>query len=457
MARGCIPMRFIQGVLAGLVSIAAFGGDIQPENFPGCGATSTDHTDCWQRALNAAVRGVGHPYFGAVTAMAGKTYYIRDTLRVTNAHGGVIDGRGAVLEWAGSRRSVPMFLLTNTQSLKITNLYIRSGPDAPLETAFEFTKGLPVRVNPRYNILDHVIVDGTSLNGLQYGVRFTARNGIDEDNDQSTILNSGIYNVTTAAISIEHSQSHDHRLLAVNSTGAMGNKSAVFVSAKDGSFTSIDGFHGRFALANYYLGASRTGVTIMNENSEGSAAFIKTPEGSASFQLPVQVIGGRFAIDDLQANGRIIDFHRYGPLTIQGLKITGTIKLATATPPTFHFWPTAPDKSGGYAELAVTGVSFAGVVVGIGSNAYDPIVTSPTARVTSSSNSCVTSSGVATQCVGRAGGAAPGVHFADLGELSIPGQSFYCADCARNETTGACRPSGDGQFARRLPRGWVCN
>ncbi|MEQ1802920.1 MAG: hypothetical protein ABL989_13410 [Gammaproteobacteria bacterium] len=457
MRVGTVRKRATLALAAALSCLATAVADVRPEDFPGCNATRGDDTECWQQALDAAIRVEGYPYFGAVAATAGKTYYIRDTLTVTNAHGGVIDGHGAVLEWAGSRRSVPMFLLTNTQSLRVTNLYIRAGPDAPLQAAFEFTKGLPVRVNPRYNILDHVIIDGTSLNGLQYGVRFTARNGIDEDNDQATIINSGIYNVTTAGISIEHSQSHDHRLLAVNSTGATGNTAAAFVNVKDGSFTSIGGFHGRFALANYYVAGSRTGTAIINENSEGSAALLRTPEGSASFLLPVQVIGGRFAIDDLQPSGRVVDFHRYGPLTIQGLNITGTIRRPGAARPTIYFWPTAASGQGGYAELAVTGVGFAGIVAGTGSNAYDPIVTSPIARVTAGSNSCITASGVATQCAGRAGGASPWVRFADLAELSIPGQSFYCADCGRNETTDLCRPGGNGQFARRLPRGWLCD
>ena len=452
-----LAMHRVLGLAAALACVTAFGDDVSPENFPGCGGARTDHTACWQQALTAAIRDRGHPYFGAVTAIAGKTYYIRDTLTITNAHGGGIDGRGAVLEWAGSDQTVPMFLVTNTNSLKFTNLYIRSSPSAPLQAAFEFTKGKPVRVNPRFNILDHVIIDGTDLNGLQYGVRFTARNGIDEDNDQSTILNSGIFNVTTAAISIEHSQSHDHRLISVNATGANRNTSAVFVSVKDGSFTSIDGFHGRFGLANYFLAEARTGITIINENSEGSAALIMTPEGSASFPMPVRVIGGRFAVEDLQSNGRVIDFHRYGPLTVQGLRIGGQVQRPGAAAPTIHFWPTAARGLGGFAELDVSGVVFAGRLANNGTDTFDPIVVSPIARVTAGSNSCISASGVATHCVGRAGGSTPWVQFVDLAALTIPGQAFYCLDCGRNDTTGACRSQGPGLFARRLPRGWVCD
>ena len=173
--------------------------------------------------------------------------------------------------------------------------------------------------------------------------------------------------------------------------------------------------------------------------------------------MPVQVIGGRFALDELQASGRVIDFHRYGPLTIQGLNLSGTIQRQGVARPTIHFWPTAAGGSGGYAELSVTGVAFAGVLAGVGSNTYDPLVTSPIARVTAGSNSCITASGVATQCAGRAGGAAPFVRFADLAVLESPGQAFYCADCGRNASTAACLAGGPGQFARRLPRGWVCD
>jgi hypothetical protein len=457
MRPGVRAGHWIPGLLGLVACAAAVGGEMRPEDFPGCASGRVDDSLCWQQALDAAVRSEGYPYFGAVTATPGKTYYIRNTLKITNANGGVIDGRGAVLEWAGPRRGAPMFLLTNTQSIKITNLYIRSGPDAPLETAFEFTKGLPVRVNPRYNILDHVIIDGTSLNGLQYGVRFTARNGIDEDNDQSTILNSGVYNVTTAAISIEHSQSQDHRFIAVNATGADGNASAAFVSVKDGSFTSIDGYHGRFGLANYFLATARSGITILNENSEESAALIKTPEGAASFLMPVQVIGGSFAVDDLQPSGRVIDFHRYGPLSVQGLQFSGTVKRAGTAAPTIFFGPTPANGPARYAELRVHSVTFGGTLPGGGTDTYDPIVVSPVARVTAGANSCITSGSAATTCIGRAGGSEPWVRFGDLASLTVPGQAFYCADCGRTEATEACRAGGTGQFARRLPRGWVCN
>lgn len=62
------------------------------------------------------------------------------------------------------------------------------------------------------------------LGYLRYGVRFSKRFGIDEDNDQSTITNTAIYNVTDAAISIEHSQSQGHHFYGVKATGARGTR-----------------------------------------------------------------------------------------------------------------------------------------------------------------------------------------------------------------------------------------
>jgi len=384
--------------LCGLaVCIPAIGatGENTPDRF-GCAADNA--TGCWQAAIAAAMPSRRAPHFATVTATAGRTYVIRDTLTVDSAEGGTIDGNGSVLEWRGAPDR-PMFLASNVQQMRFVNLRIIV--ITPLEAAFEFTKA-PYGANatrnvaPSVNVLDAVRIDGVRLGNLRFGVRFSRRYGIDEDNDQSTIMNSVIYNVTEAAISIEHSQSQHHHFYAVKASGAPGNTHAAFVRAQGGSFSSLGGFHGGFGAAVYDISAVYGTDLILDENSEGSARLLRTPAGSASFPFPVHLIGGRFAVNGLAMDGRFIDFTRMGPLSIDGLTIDG-VPPAGAARPVISFLPD-PVGGTGQGRLSVTNAAFNVA----GSAALDVIVASKAARVRSSGNSCVDEQGNVAACRGLA-------------------------------------------------------
>jgi hypothetical protein len=418
-----------------------------------------DQTGCWQRALAAGMQKGQAGYFSVASGEAEKTYVISDTLVVESVFGGTIDGNGSLLEWRGPPDR-PMFLLKNTQQLKITNLRILAV--SPLETAFEFTKAAYGRdqarnVAPSGNVLDTVRVEGIKLGNLQYGVRFSERYGIDEDNDQSTIINSMFLNVTEAAISIEHSQSKAHHFYAVKATGAEGNRNAAFVRKSGGSFTSLGGFHGRFAGAVYDIAGTWDTDLIIDENSEASGHLIRTPSGMAGFALPVLVIGGRFAVDNLGKDGRIVDFQRMGPLTIKGLRIDGTVGPGTP-PPVIAFLP-LPLLEGSFGQLEVTGVSF----LINRSDAWDPLLVNGAVRVNSAGNTCVNAEGAVTACRGLAAGVtAPTGHtYASLLAAGMtklaPGHSTWCEDCGRAPGTGRCAVGGLGGVARKRADGWYCD
>lgn len=418
-----------------------------------------DHTACWRQALAAAVVDPEAPQFAGVLGTPGATYVITDTLTIESVYGGVIDGNGSVLRWQG-RPDRPLFLIKNTQQLRFSNLRIIV--DAPLETAFEFTKAPYGRnaernVAPSLNVLDGVRVDGVKLGNLQYGVRFSKRYGIDEDNDQSTIMNTAIYNVTEAAISIEHTQSQAHHFYAVKASGAPGNQNAAFVRAVGGSFTSLGGFHGRFGGAVYDLTSANGTNLIIDEGSEASARFIRTPDGAASFALPVHVIGGRFSVDQLAPDGRIVDFNRMGPLSIRGLKIDGPVPKGAANP-VISFWP-QPAGARAHGQLAVSDVAFTIP----GSKTWELLRVSAFAHVNSSGNTCVDAAGAVAHCQGLAAGvtAAAGVTFGALSAGALkalpPGHTTYCEDCAVEAKSGLCATGGTGRFAKKLPGGWYCD
>lgn len=416
-------------------------------------------TRCWQAAINGARPPGRETWFAGIAARPEARYVIRDTIEVESAWGGVIDGNGAVLEWQGPPDR-PLFLVKNTQQVTFTNLRILAG--TPLEAAFEFTKAPygrdPERnVAPSLNVIDGVRIEGVKLGNLKYGVRFSKKYGIDEDNDQSTIINTAIYNVTEAAISIEHSQSQGHHFYAVKASGAPGNKDAAFVRALGGSFSSLGGFHGRFNGAVYDIHAAFGNDLILDENSEASARLLRTPGGMASFPLPVQVIGGRFAVDNLAADGRIVDFQRMGPLSITGLKVTGE-SLPDGVTPRISFRPQpvpAPDARDAYGQFMLSGLS----VTVPGSSGWELVEVSPAARVTIEGSSCADVKQRVTTCSGLAAGvrAPQGPAFRDLPAGLAPGHEAWCADCGAEAGSGRCSAGGPGRTARKRADGWYCD
>jgi hypothetical protein len=399
------------------------------------------------------------PYFASVVGTAGATYVIRDTLVIESVYGGTIDGNGSVLEWQGPPDR-PLFLVKNTQQVRFINL--RIVVVAPLESAFEFTKAPygkdPVRnVAPSLNVIDSVRIEGVKLGRLRYGVRFSKRYGIDEDNDQSTIMNTAIYNVTEAAISIEHTQSQHHHFYAVKATGAEGNQNASFVRADGGSFSSLGGFHGQFGGAVYTISSVYGTDLIVDEDSEGSARFIRTPAGAASFPLPVHVVGGRFAVNRVASDGKFIDFNRMGPLSIDGLRVDGSVPPGAAKP-VISFLPD-PVHGRGQGTLTVSNMTFA--VRGSGS--WDVLTINGTTSLNSVGNTCVDEQGSITPCRGLANGVSNsgGVSFRDLADPPLrdlaPGHTVFCSDCAAEERSGACAGGGSGRVAHKLHGGWSCN
>jgi hypothetical protein len=443
-------------LLLGSAPAIAAPGDNSPDRF---GCTASNATPCWQAAIRNATPAGRAPYFGTVTGTSGTTYVIRDTLVIESVNGGTIDGNGSVLEWQGAPDR-PMFLVKNTQQLRFANLRILVV--TPLEAAFEFTKAPygkdPERnVAPSANVIDSVRIEGVRLGNLRYGIRFSKRYGIDEDNDQSTIINTVIYNVTEAAISIEHTQSQQHHLYAVKASGAQGNTNAAFVRANGGSFSSLGGFHGGFGAAVYDISAVYGTDLIVDENSEGSARLIRTPAGATSFPFPVHIIGGRFAVNQVAKDGKLIDFNRMGPLSIDGLTVDG-IPPPGAAKPVIAFLPD-PVNGKGQGALSATNIAFTMP----GSGAWDVLAINGATRITTRGNTCVDEPGNVVSCRGLANGVSDpgGVFFQELTLAPLrdlaAGHSLFCGNCTTDPLSGACAGGGPGRMAHKLRDGWSCN
>ncbi len=443
------------------------GTSIKVDNCGAVGDGVSDDTACWQAALDAA-KAPGGVVFGTIEATAGKTYVLTDTVVLNSAFGGVIQGNGAILQWKGTDSTKSMLRFEDTQQLVITNLLLESSPSFPLHTGIEFTNAPGNTVAPIANIVDHVIMDGTVGFGLSYGIRFSNRYGLDGNNDQSTIRDSTIYNVALAAISIEHSQSKQHRFMNVNATGADTNypttplvvdNSANYVRLIAGSFSSIGGYHGAFGDAEYYISGPYDPITIIDSNAENCARLLRSDPGNAWFPTPVNVTGGRFAVNQLAADGRIVDWHRQGPLTIRGTLFDGTWPGSTNPTLYFNAPPPIPGQTTSQAQFEVSGVTFDMVKGSLSPSAWDTVVGSANARIYSHGNLCgdVVNSR-SDRCMGIAGGAtlSTGVFFAELTSTDANGQLTYCKDC-QVAPSGVCASGGSGSFARKENGTWKCS
>ena len=389
--------------------------DITPESkvgTGGCISQSGYDAACWQEAINAAHDSTTNK-FGEVVGMAGKTYLINDTIVVCNGYDGVIDGHGATLQWTGGTGK-PMFLVVGSYHMRFANLTVQGNPSQTLESAFEFSSittppysspicknapgGGSVGVSSK-NSLDHVRADGINVNGLTYGVRFTARySSTDFNNDMSTIIDSTFNNVMTAAISIEHTQSHQHRFISVNGYAA-GNSSTrdpngCFVNAPVGFFSSTGGFQSNWGKANFCVDNAYGTFDIIESNSEGSnRLLVAGPGDSTGFPLSVNIQGGRFAVNGLNSDGNFISFNRLGPISIRGLHIDGT--PPTGVQPAISIQPIQVTHTPVLASSAlIEAVSF------FTPNSYNwsTLKVKSWVNLVTQSNLCIDGSGYATAC-----------------------------------------------------------
>jgi hypothetical protein len=239
-----------------------------------------------------------------------------------------------------------------------------------------------------------------------------------------------------------------HRFIALNAYGAGNNgnydnddvspvtsqhlKGASYVRLKHGSFVSISGFHGGMRNAEYYIEDAGMGVTIIDSSSEGSAHFLKSIDGNAAYTISVTVMGSRFAIeesvvggvpqhDGLAADGRIIDWQRYGPLTINGLVVDGVKPSNVTGDPHFYINPASPIV-GDHQPMHydVSNVS----VKAVGSSAWELFQINADTRLTTHGNVCFDTTPKGVPCTGLAAGTNDAIETAKNKNLSDASNTF---------------------------------
>jgi hypothetical protein len=185
--------------------------------------------------------------------------------------------------------------------------------------------------------------------------------------------------------------------------------------------------------------------------------MLATSDGFNPNRLPVTILGGRFAVNDVAPDGQVVHYRRQGPLSVYGLTVDGCLP-AGASAPRFFF---DPDGGGQIGELAVHGVLFsyeifdsqacpAGAVAPV-----DPIDLGAggDTHVTASSIMCG-----ATLCPGLGGGGV--LSFGGVAQSALPasgilpGHVTYCTDCQPHSSP--CEAGGSGALAVRTGSGWLC-
>jgi hypothetical protein len=217
-----VAMQLPSGASRARLDVVAFGAR---------GDGSTDDTRAIQAAIAAAPDG------GFVVFPAGG-FVVSGTLSVSDRRGLTLVGAGpwaTVIAPTIALDGGPVIRFTNCRACGARNLSVHGNSSRPPSAAIESRVDAP-RLGPAPSQLNlqNLRLGSPSAASLVNGIRFTAADGFDQNNDLALILNVEIDNFTGAGISIEHSNSLLHRIVG----GAIGS-GPVAVRTAGGSFAMI--------------------------------------------------------------------------------------------------------------------------------------------------------------------------------------------------------------------------
>ena len=264
------------------VNVATFGAD---------GSDYEDDTIAIQRAIDFATKdGRGDTVF-----FPKGRYIISSTIKIENTAGLTFKGAGSWatrFEWYGDDSS-PMFLLRDVRDSVFENFGINATPDRTfLETAIQCENGPDNKIPPSHDIFRNIIMDGTNK-GIGKGIRFALGAGGDNNNEFHHIDNVTVYNYTTAAFSLEHSQV---KTVLFTNCNCLNGERCVATNQGEyghgGSFFWYGGGGGYNRVADFDLGEADDIIVISGANFELSSSFLKTPGPSGS-PWPVLIEGVR--------------------------------------------------------------------------------------------------------------------------------------------------------------------
>jgi hypothetical protein len=293
-----------------------------------------DDTAAFQAAIDAAL---AHHQGGIVHARAG-AYVISDTLvvsadRVLKFRG---DGSGnTVLEWRG-QADRPLLLLDGQRDSVFGYFSIRTVVNQRLhagivsKTRDEFP---PLRLPTNLAFYD-ILIDG--FGGLDYGWRI--RPGVRPDGTLNDFNNEFHYFVGTevrdyslAGYSIEHSQAKTQTFLNSRFDGGHCGLYGVatLFGQMFGSFRWIGGGGGRNLQADFGLGGSDDFILVRDGAFRDSSRFLESGFSSGAWNINLYRNLWATRPELFAADGRIIDYHKAGPLVLEG----NVFEIAGDAPP----------------------------------------------------------------------------------------------------------------------------
>jgi hypothetical protein len=258
-----------------------------------------------------------------------------------------INTSGTVFTWGGNATD-PMFrcrgcIYSGMEGIKIV---ARSGLPLLRGVQFETKTG----ANSGTRTLKNMVFEGTDSgitdaiiwctgNTAPYSCGSSGGAGPDANNDIDYLENIICFNYKQSCAHMLGTQVQGIHFYHNTRVGAAG-QTAYGVYDQGGSFFSEADGGGGNGGADFYIPATPGTVTISNYNGESSNRFLQVGTSASAFSIPVNIIGGRWAADQLNADNNVILQYGIGPLTVNGFEVDGT---GGASAPQFMIWPnTAP-------------------------------------------------------------------------------------------------------------------
>ena len=274
----------------------------------------TDDTAAIQSALDAMATSSGHVYIPP------GTYKISAPLTIIDKEGFIVRGAGTA-----STKIAPTTALAGSSVVRFTNC--RDGvieqlrilgqvPARAPSAAIEFHRAAAGGFAPTNMQIRNVLLGSDSASALVNGIRFTA--AVDANNAEAVVENVKVINYSGAAVSIEHSNSLQNRIIGgvfngdpttsvgVRTVGGSFNMHGTVIAVGDVDFDIAAGAQEH---ANYVIGVeSESGAKILRTAASSGAAIYfagytkkGAPVGGATV-IDFQSVNGRFSMVDSSLN-----------------------------------------------------------------------------------------------------------------------------------------------------------
>ncbi|HEY2810547.1 MAG TPA: hypothetical protein VGJ00_04060 [Rhabdochlamydiaceae bacterium] len=234
-------------------------------------------------------------------------------------------GKGTNFTWRGDTTS-PMFRIRGCRDSSFKDFIINSSINFPLAEGIRLETATGTTSTNRH--FQNITMNGTNSAsaGLTKGFRWCIGDdtsdgaGGDVNNDLDGIYDCIVENFFNAAYSIEHSQSKTHTF--INSTFLSGKRGVSTTQATNsannsGSFRWYGGGGGSCSIADFDIGNPDDVVSIIGSNTEGSSRLLLTGGPSSGLE-PINIIGCRWAANNINADDRVIWFKFRGNINLLG-------------------------------------------------------------------------------------------------------------------------------------------